>query len=229
MQVAFLSPPVSAQPSHRHALRLPARRLRPVERARHALVPSIPARPQGKSRRRPDRQPQADAARRAGPPDRRRHLCLAAARLPRPQEDRADRARGAGPRRRPGNADADAAVGRAVARERPLRRLRARDAAHPRPARARDALRPDQRGNDHRALPRRGEELPRPAAHALSYPVEVPRRGPAALRRDARTRVPDEGRLQLRPRRSRRAAELLHADARLSAHLPAAWASRRCR
>ena len=51
----------------------------------------------------------------------------------------------------PGTADADAAVGRAVARERPLRRLWARDAAHPRPARSRDALRSDQRGDDHRA------------------------------------------------------------------------------
>ena len=50
----------------------------------------------------------------------------------------------------------------------------------------------------------RGQILSRPAAHALPYPVEVPRRGPPALRRDARPRVPDEGRLQLRPRRGRR-------------------------
>ena len=94
---------------------------------------------------------------------------------------------------------------------RPLRRLRPRDAAHPRPPRPRDALRPDQRGDDHRDLPRRGEELSRSAAHALSYPVEVPRRGPPPLRGHARPRIPDEGRLQLRPRRGRRAAQLLHA------------------
>ena len=53
-----------------------------------------------------------------------------------------------------------------------------------------------------------GQKLSRPAAHALPYPVEVPRRGPPPLRRHARPRVPDEGRLQLRPRRGRREAEL---------------------
>ena len=52
-------------------------------------------------------------------------------------------------------------------------------------------------------LPRRREVLPRPAAQPLPYPVEVPRRGAPALRRDARPRVPDEGRLFLRPRARR--------------------------
>jgi hypothetical protein len=33
---------------------------------------------------------------------------------------------------------------------------------------------PDQRGDDHRPLPRRGEKLSRPAAHPLPHPVEVP-------------------------------------------------------
>ena len=46
--------------------------------------------------------------------------------------------------------------------------------------------------------------LPRPAAQPLSYPVEVPRRGAPALRRDARPRVPDEGRLFVRPDARRR-------------------------
>ena len=46
----------------------------------------------------------------------------------------------------------------------------------------RDALRADQRGDDHPDLPRRGQILSRSAAHALPYPVEVPRRGPPALR-----------------------------------------------
>ena len=48
------------------------------------------------------------------------------------------------------------------------------------------------------------EQLPRAPADALPYPVEVPGRGPPAFRRDARARVPDEGRLQLRPRRGGR-------------------------
>ena len=83
---------------------------------------------------------------------------------------------------------------------RALRRLRQGDAAHPRPARARDAVRPDQRGDGHGHLPRLRALLQGPAAQPLPYPVEVPRRGPAALRRHARARVPDEGRLFLRPR-----------------------------
>ena len=65
------------------------------------------------------------------------------------------------------------------------------------------------------------EELPRPAAQPLPHPVEVPRRGPPPLRRHARPRIPDEGRLFLRPRLCRR-AEILPADVRrLSAHLRA--------
>ena len=62
-------------------------------------------------------------------------------------------------------------------RKRPIRRLWARDAADPRSARARDPVRPDERGDDHRSLPRRGQELSRPPADALSHPVEVPGRG----------------------------------------------------
>ena len=37
--------------------------------------------------------------------------------------------------------------------------------------------------------------VPRAAADPLPHPVEVPRRGAAAFRRDARPRVPDEGRV----------------------------------
>ena len=60
------------------------------------------------------------------------------------------------------------------------------DAAHHRPARARDAVRADQRGDDHRPVPPVGEELSRDAADSLPHPVEVPRRDAAAVRRDAR-------------------------------------------
>ena len=66
-----------------------------------------------------------------------------------------------------------------------------------------------------------GQELPRAAANPLPYPVEVPRRGAPALRRDARARVPDEGRLQLRPRLCRRGRQLSQDDAGLYADLPA--------
>ena len=78
---------------------------------------------------------------------------------------------------------------------------------------------PDQRGADHPDLPRRREVLQGAAAHPLSHPVEIPRRDQAALRRDARARVPDEGFLLLRSHRRGR-AHLLQQDVRLlSAHL----------
>ena len=67
-------------------------------------------------------------------------------------------------------------------------------------------VRADQRGNDHRDLPRLREVLQEPAAQSLSYPMEIPRRAASALRRDARPRIPDEGRLFLRPQRGGGAA-----------------------
>ena len=138
------------------------------------------------------------------------------------QEDLPDRARGAGPLGRDRDADADHPVGRALARERTLRRLRQGDAAHQGPPRARHALRSDQRGDDHRDLPRLCALVQGSAAQSLSHPVEVPRRGAAALRPDARARVPDEGCLFLRSRSGRRAACLQQDVRRLSAHLRAA-------
>ncbi len=104
---------------------------------------------------------------------------------------------------------------------RPLRRLRQGDAAHPRPARARHAVWADQRGDDYRDLPRLRAVLQGPAAQPLSHPVEIPRRGEAALRRHALARVPDEGRLFLRSRSGRRAPLLQQDVRRLSAHLRA--------
>ncbi len=135
--------------------------------------------------------------------------------------DRADRARGAAARRPHPAPDADAAVGRPLARERALRRLRGRDAADQGPPPARHALRPDQRGADHRHLPLGDLLLQGPAADALPHPVEVPRRGAAAVRGDARARVPDEGRLQLRPDRRGRAARLQPPHGQLHPHLRA--------
>src|SRR6187397_2502427 len=141
---------------------LPLRGSFPTVR-RHANEPVFPAHHEGESFGGADRLAPADAARRPGPADQRRYLRLAAARLPGAEEHRAHRARGAGRVGRAGSADADHPVGRAVARERPLRRLRRGDAAHQGPPGPRDALRPNQRGDDHRALPRWREELPRPA------------------------------------------------------------------
>ena len=52
------------------------------------------------------------------------------------------------------------------------------------------------------------QQLPAAADELLPDPDQVPRRAPAALRRDARARVHDEGRLLLRPRRRRPEGEL---------------------
>ena len=199
----------------------PRRRI-PILESADAPLPLLPADPARDAEGSGDRLAPADAARRHDPAGGGRHLRLAAARPARAEQDRADRARGAEPRRRARTADADHPVGRPLARERPLRRLRQGDAAHQGPARARHALRADQRGDDHRDLPRLCALLQGPAAQPLPHPVEVPRRGAAALRRDARPRVPDEGRLFLRPRPGRRAALLQPDVRRLSAHLRAA-------
>ena len=185
----------------------------------HAPQPLFPAAAPRRSQGSRDRLAPADAPGRADPPSERRHLFLAAAWVPRSAQDRGDRARGAGPRRRARASHAHHPAGRDLAGERPLRSLRQGDAAHQRPPRARDAVRADQRGADHRDLPRRGEILQGPAAHPLSHPMEVPRRDQAALRRDARPRVPDEGFLFLRSHRRRR-AQILQQDVRLLfAHL----------
>ena len=159
---------------------------RTVERERDAPDPILPADPARDAGRGADREPPADAARRHDPAGERRDLFVAAARLQGAAPDRDDRARGAAARRAHPAPDADAAVGRALARERALRRLRRRDAAHQGPPPARHALRADQRGADHRHLPLGGDELQGAAADALPHPVEVPRRGAAAVRGDAR-------------------------------------------
>ena len=104
---------------------------------------------------------------------------------------------------------------------RPLRRLRQGDAAHQGPARARHAVRADQRGDGHGDLPRLRSLLQGSAAQSLPHPVEVPRRGAPALRRHALARIPDEGRLFLRPRPGRRARIPTTDVRRLSAHLRA--------
>src|SRR6056297_254592 len=123
----------AGQGAARGRLRWPERRW-PDERDTDAPFPLLPARPEGNARRGADRLAPADAARGDDPAGERRHLFLAAAGLQGAAQHRTDRARGADPGRPYPDADADAAVGRALAGVRPLRRLRPRDAAHSRPA-----------------------------------------------------------------------------------------------
>ncbi len=192
----------------------------------HAPLPLFPADPQGDAEGGGDRLAPADAARGHDPAGGGRHLRLAAAGPAGAAQDLRHRARGAEPRRGDRGPDADHPAGRPVARIRPLRRLRQGDAAHPRPARPRHAVRADQRGDDHRNLPRVGALLQGPAAEPLPHPVEVPRRDPAALRRHALARVLDEGRLFVRPRPGRRAPFLQPDVHRLFAHVQADGADR---
>ena len=160
------------------------------------LLPAHRARAAG--RRRGDLA-QADGAGRTDPPGRLRAVVVAARRMARPSADRADRARGDERHRRPGDADAGAPSGRAVAAHRPLRDRRAVQA--PRTAGADMVLAHDPRGDRHR--PRRGRRalLPRPAADPLPLPDQGARRAAPARRRAAHPRVHHEGLLHVRPRR----------------------------
>src|SRR5262249_31392554 len=92
--------------------------------AYHAPLPLLPADPARDPEGSGGRLPPADAARGPHPPRGRRDLRVAAARLSRAQKDRADRARGAGPRGCHRALDAHVAACRSLARERTLRRLR---------------------------------------------------------------------------------------------------------
>ena len=106
------------------------------------------------------------------------------------------------------------AAGRAVARERPLGRLRSRAHAPHRPSRPRDLLGAHPRRARHRLSCATScaayKELP---CALLPDPDEVPRRDPPTLRPLARPRVHHEGRLQL-PRQPGVAAEDLRRHER---------------
>ena len=80
---------------------------------------------------------------------------------------------------------------------------------------------PDRRGSDVRHRAQGDPQLPPAAGELLPDPDQVPRRDPPALRRDARARVHDEGRVFVR-RRLRGPEEELPGDVRrVHAHLHA--------
>ena len=89
------------------------------------------------------------------------------------------------------------------------------------PARARLHRAADVRGGHHRHRAEGAQELQAAADQPVSHPDQVPRRGAAALRRDALARVRDEGRVLVR-RRQGRDAEVVPGDVRrVRAHLRA--------
>ena len=136
----------------------------------------------------------------------------------------ADRPRGAEPRRRHRAPDADHPIGRPLARSRAATTPTARRCCASQDRHERDMLfgptNEEMITEIFRAL---RAVLQGSAAEPLPHPVEVPRRGAAALRRDARARVPDEGRLFVRSRPGGARAFLQQDVRRLSAHLRAAW------
>ena len=77
----------------------------------------------------------------------------------------------------------------------------------------------DPRGGRDRHRPERGPLVQGAPVHPLPDPDEVPRRDQAAVRRRARARVHDEGRLQLPPRRRVARRDLPRHVRRLHAHL----------
>ena len=159
--------------------------------------------PEGSARRSGSRQPAAHAARRHDQEARRRHLHVDAARPARAAQGRGHRPRGDESRRRDRAPDAGGPAGRAVAGDRPLGEVRARAAAPQGPARARLHRPADARGSGHRHRAQGDPQLQAAAAEPVPHPDQVPRRGPAALRRDARARVHHEGRVLVRRRRGR--------------------------
>ncbi len=72
---------------------------------------------------------------------------------------------------------------------------------------ARLLSRPDARRGDHRHRSPRSAELQAAAVQSVPDQPEVPRRDPAAFRRDARARIHDEGRLLVPPRRGDRSTQ----------------------
>ena len=159
---------------------------------------------QGSARRGRARQPSPDAALRHDQAARRRHLHLDASGTARVAQGRGGRARRDESGRRDRAPDAGRAAGRALAGIRTLGQVRSRAAAAQGSSSARLHRAADVRGSDHRHRAQGDQELQAASAQPLSYPDQVPRRGAAALRRDALARVHHEGRVLVRRRQGRR-------------------------
>src|SRR5262249_17324181 len=118
----------------------------PVDSARfvHEVVPFLSAYSEGESEGGGDCVAPADAARGHAAAGGCRNLCVATARLSGVEENRADRSRGTGSRRRARIVDAHIAACRSLARERALRRVWTGNAPHQRSPQARTAVRANQ-------------------------------------------------------------------------------------
>ena len=114
-------------------------------------------------------------------------------------QDRSDHPRRNERGGRGGTLDADRAAGGALAGIGPLGEVRCRASAHQGPSRPRLRDPADVGGSHHRHRASGNQELASAPRELLSHPDEVPRRAPSPLRRDARPRIHDEGRVLVRP------------------------------
>ena len=176
---------------------------RSIACARAADVDPVPADPARRPGRRRGRQPPPARPCRLHPAGGAGRVHVAAARLARLPQRRADRPRGDGPGRLPGGPLPGPAPPRALRGDGAVDRLRRQHVPPPGPARQRLPPRPDARGDVHAAGEGPLLVVQGPAAVDLPDPDEVPRRGPPAGRAAARPGVRDEGLLQLRRRRCR--------------------------
>src|SRR4030095_6469385 len=147
------------------------------------------------------REPPSDAARRFDSTARSRNVYVAAGGTPRVAQGGNDHPRRDESRRRTRGIDAGGATSVAVGRIVALVSDGTGDAETQGSSRSRLLPRSDARRGNHRSLPSRNPELQEPAVQLLSDSDEVSRRGPTALRRVARARVHDEGRILVPPRR----------------------------
>src|SRR6187551_1024645 len=133
-------------------------------------LPDLPADAEGSARRRRGDLAQADGPGRADPADRSGAVDLSAGGVAGGAEDRGGDPRGDGGDRLPGDADAAADAGRALAEDRPLRDRGVVQARGPQGVA--DGAGDDPRGGGHHPCGAGGALLPRPAADALPDPDE---------------------------------------------------------
>ncbi len=154
-------------------------------------------------------------------PARLGDLLAPAARQARQRPRRADRPRGAGPDRRPGDGDAGRPPGRHLEGQRAVPGDRSRARPLQGPQWPRHGPRDDPRGG-RRPAPGRHREVVPPAPDAgLSLPDEMAGRAACPGRAHPRPRVRHEGRVQHRPRRRRTGQELLGSARGICADLRA--------
>ena len=171
----------------------------------HATFPLFPAAAERDAVRGADRLAPPDAAGRHDPPGSGRHLRLAAAGLPGAEKDRQHRARGNEPRRRHRNADAHAAARRSVERNAAATTPMGRRCCASRTVTSASCfMAPPTKTWSRKFSAPMCARTGRCRLNLYHIQWKFRDELAPAFRRHARPRIPDEGRLFLRSRRSGR-------------------------